>query len=209
MNLFILLALGFFLLRKRKRAKQTLVLQQGGYIDDNGSYYHGIAGNRGSTGVGAGAGNMISLSNNQPLPRHLVAPMAGLHVGSEREGNGRDSKYFSHEGGGGGGYYDDVSPYQKSAAVAGTYYNSTNTNNSNSVAGSDSLPSTTVDNGGYISPVFGTFNDGRHVPNEVDNSTTTISNNAFYNTFRSPTPPEERHVPHLKETIEEPPHSKD
>lgn len=182
-------------MRKRKRTKRVLELQQGGYIDDNDSYYRGV--NRHSS---SGAAPPV-MTSSMPSPRQLVAPMAGLHLAADnREGDGRDSKYYLHDG---GGYYEDttmVSP------IYAPYYS-----NSNSVAASDSSPSTTVENNGYSSPTFATFNNrGRHVPNEVDNSTTTTNN---YNNVpvaaAAEKEKEERHVPHLKETMEEPPHSKD
>lgn len=85
-------------------------------------------------------------------------------------------KYYHHEG----GYYDDIvtpnNVYPKTA------YYPTDTS-------ADSLPS--IDG----PPNYVPF---RQIPNQVDNSVTTVTPVVS-----------ERHVPHLKEPIEEPPHSRD
>ncbi|KAL7324356.1 hypothetical protein PS15p_209561 [Mucor circinelloides] len=169
-----LIGLGFFLMRrsqKRKREKQKNDLID----DDDDSYYRGHQ-RQASTGMEhTGATDMTSLS---PAPRHLVAPLN--HFG-EREGDGRESKYYQD----GGGYYDDIvatTPYAQQAFYSGN----------NSVAASDSLPSTTVEPYSVGSAGF------RQVPNEVD--------------YPPPAMTEERHVPHLKDdvaTTVEPPHTKD
>jgi hypothetical protein len=79
---------------------------------------------------------------NTPAPRHLVAPLN--HLG-EREGDGRESKYYQHDG----GYYEDiVVPFNQKG-----YYSANNSTTS------DSLPSTAVDTNGVFA---------RQVPNEVD-----------------------------------------
>ncbi|OAD00382.1 hypothetical protein MUCCIDRAFT_157046 [Mucor lusitanicus CBS 277.49] len=177
--LIALIGLGFFLMRrsqKRKREKQKNELID----DDDDSYYRGHqrhASTAAMEGAGAGAGatGMTSLS---PAPRHLVAPLN--HLG-EREGDGRESKYYQD----GGGYYDDIvatTPYPHQAFYSGN----------NSVAASDSLPSTTVEPYSVGSAGF------RQVPNEVD--------------YPPPALTGERHVPHLKDDITptiEPPHTKD
>ncbi|KAG2193318.1 hypothetical protein INT47_005631 [Mucor saturninus] len=79
-----------------------------------------------------------------------------------------------------GGYYDDIATPNNVFPKA-AYYSA-----DNSV---DTLTS------GEVPPNYAQF---RQVPNQVDNPVTTV------------TPVmSERHVPHLKETIEEPPHSRD
>jgi hypothetical protein len=160
--------------RKREQQKNDLI------DDDDDSYYRGHQRHASTTmegGVGAGVTGMTSLP---PTPRHLVAPLN--HLG-EREGDGRESKYYQDEG----GYYDDVvtAPYPQQAFYSGN----------NSVSASDSLPSTAVEPyaaaaGGGGGGVF------RQVPNEVGYSPVN----------------EERHVPHLKDNITttiEPPHTRD
>lgn len=187
-----LIGLLFFLLRKSKKKKRVLQQYDGGYVEDSGSYFRG-AGGRGSVGGVPSAG--LGMTSSLPAPRHLVAPFAGL--GTNREGDGSESKYYQHDG----GYYDDVvppsNPYPKSG-----FYSTTDS------VTSDSLPSTTVDNSYYSSQNYQLGGGFRHVPNEVDRSVSTA-------TAASGIPPvmplatEERHVPHLKENIEEPPHSKE
>ncbi|KAK4512057.1 uncharacterized protein ATC70_013300 [Mucor velutinosus] len=169
-----LIGLGYFLMRrsqKRKRERQKNDLID----DDDDSYYRGHQRHPSTAMDGAGATNMTSLS---PAPRHLVAPLN--HLG-EREGDGRESKYYPD----GGGYYDDIvatTPYPHQAFYSGN----------NSVAASDSLPSTTVEPYSVGSAGF------RQVPNEVD--------------YPAPAMTGERHVPHLKDDVTttiEPPHTKD
>ncbi|GAN11342.1 hypothetical protein MAM1_0554d10901 [Mucor ambiguus] len=169
-----LIGLGFFLMRrsqKRKREKQKNDLID----DDDDSYYRGHQRHASTVMEGAGATGMTSLS---PAPRHLVAPLN--HLG-EREGDGRESKYYQD----GGGYYDDIAP-------TSPYPHQTFYSGSNSVAASDSLPSTTVEPYSVGSAGF------RQVPNEVD--------------YPPPAMAGERHVPHLKDDVTttiEPPHTKD
>ncbi|CAO3641395.1 unnamed protein product [Mucor fragilis] len=157
--------------QKRKREKQKSDLID----DDDDSYYRGHQRHASTAMEGAGATGMTSLS---PAPRHLVAPLN--HLG-EREGDGRESKYYQD----GGGYYDDIvatAPYPHQAFYSGN----------NSVAASDSLPSTTVEPYSVGSAGF------RQVPNEVD--------------YPPPALTGERHVPHLKDDVAttiEPPHTKD
>ncbi|CEP17663.1 hypothetical protein [Parasitella parasitica] len=165
-----LIGLVFFLMRrsqKRKREQQKNDLIN----DDDDSYYRGHQRHASAVADGADITGMSSLS---PAPRHLVAPLN--HLG-EREGDGRESKHFQD----GGGYYDDVvtNPYMQQTFYSGN----------NSVAASDSLPSTTVEP--YSATGF------RQVPNEVDHGTAAG---------------EERHVPHLKDNDAaniEPPHTRD
>lgn len=189
-SIFVQIGLLFFFLRKSKKKKRVLQQYDGGYIEDTGSYFRG-AGGRASVGGVPSAG--LDMTSSLPAPRHLVAPFAGL--GTNREGDGSESKYYQHDG----GYYDDIVPPSNLYPKSGFY------STTDSVT-SDSLPSTTVDNSYYSSQNYSLGGGIRHVPNEVDRPVYTTTNGVPPVT---PLTTEERHVPHLKENIEEPPHSKD
>lgn len=79
-----------------------------------------------------------------------------------------------------GGYYDDMATPNNVYPKAAYYSADTSVDTLISVE---------------IPPNYGQF---RQVPNQVDNPVTTVTPVVS-----------ERHVPHLKETIEEPPHSRD
>lgn len=180
-------------MRRSKKKKRVLQQQEGGYIEDTGSYFRGM-GARTSTG---GVANGMNMTSSLPAPRHLVAPYSGL--GTEREGDGLESKYYQHDG----GYYDDiVPPPPNNSFPKGAYYSTTDS------VTSDSLPSTTVDNS-FSSQSYALNGGFRNVPNEVDNLPPTTLNVANQEGIPTTATTEERHVPHLRETFEEPPHSKE
>ncbi|KAI8968376.1 hypothetical protein BDF20DRAFT_177884 [Mycotypha africana] len=218
-----LVGLLFYLVRRHKRKKNS---QDNMLYDEDDSYYRGHQRNNAATGEELidddekddGCGSTIGVGSTvPPTPRHLVAPLqqssltaiTGASIstqgnvigGTNREENGRESKYYPSTTLDNGYYANALHPMP--------YYSATN-----SVV-SDSMPSSTMENSQYngttgdLNPPPMSYTGYLQVPNAIDFHVNEIvpyqQNTDHTNTVR--------HVPHLKDdittTIAEPPHSKD